>query len=1020
MSVDFFKAVLPDNGFYCLVLLPEGRHIWTRSVEDLHTKAQKYSDREGVYYGTAAFASDASRKAVNVLALKSLRLDIDAGEKKYAKHPSGAYPTQRDALGALREFMAETGVKPTFIVSSGQGLHVYYCLESEVSAADWAPVAAGLQALCVQHGLRVDSTVTCDTARILRPVDGLHSPGNRVRILAQSQVRHTLQDLSRAFKVESLGKPARKYDTSINDDVVSIAEGPPSSALKIAQHCPTLSFVAENGGDVQEPLWRGMLGLVKFTVEGDEQGHEWSRGYSGYNREETQRKIDGWATGPTTCAEFEKHSDQCAGCQYRGKIKSPIVLGRMTSEQIEALPEDKRPETPQPATSGKPWDGRIPQGFDVVSHKGVDTLVHYMEVERENETGEMVPVRIRVPITHEIFWFDHWSDSEGNGDGAVMSIRKWDEVGKRTKTYAFDSYLLASRAEAAKKLGEYGIQLTTDKRAPHALEAYMKAEFQLVKNLFQRVRVTDRFGLRILDDGSLVAVQGKYVIMPDGSIAEAVLGQALKSEAPNFNIPLPQDGKTKDWGPQVWDTHVLPAAHRHAQFMREHYTGDGMGQYQLAFMLALSSPLMAFVTGDYRSGAVLPGNGVSVSLYEREGGKGKTTLMQAAMLAFGNPEGLTRDQNATASTDLARIAKLSMLGTMPASFDEMGRTGERSVANLISSVANGSGRERVTREGGLITSGRWALLCLVSTNRSQREMVTASEAESSAVQYRLIELDMNNTPDFNREQRAKFAQDWVETKACAGALGAVIQREICAMGVEKINRLVTDCVNKAADLVEADKEERFQYRALGAMLATQAILKKLGLVMFDLRALLDTFRKANEAAKEYIKDNTIPSDSLEILQRALHDLRPYTIVTEDRGWLKGREQSRRLAVHLGGNLPQKVCARYIRSEAMLYVSVEALKEWLMEHHLRVTDVVQTAKEAGVICPLYPARAHKIVDLFNLYTGMAESTKTQVRCYAIRTRRLVQLTGGASEDDAGNVIGLTGRQEDAEIDLEDAA
>lgn len=1014
MSVDFFKAVLPTSGYYCLVLLPEGKHIWTQSLDALAAKAESFAGRTGVYFGTAAFASDASRKAVNVLALRSLRLDIDAGEKKYAKDPKGTYPSQKDALVALRDFIAATRVKPSYIVSSGQGLHVYYCLDRDAAPSDWLVVAEGLRAACAEHALRVDPTVTCDTARILRPVGGLHSGENRVRVLAQSGVVHSLADLSRVFAAPVAPTATRKYDTSINDDAISTVEGPPSSATKVAQHCAALAHVAQARGDVQEPLWRAMLGLVKFTVEGAEIGHEWSKGYSGYDADETDRKIDGWLTGPTTCAEFEKHCDECGGCQHRGNIKSPIVLGRMTVEQIETLPEEKKPAPPPaPTVKGMPWDGKIPQGFDVVEHKGINTLVYYMETERESETGEMVPIRIRVPITHEIFWFDHWSDSEGNGDAAVMSIQKWDDVSRRTKTYAFDSALLASRSEAAKKLGEFGIHITTDKRAPQALEAYLKAEFQIVKNSFRRVKVTDRFGLRILDDGSLVAVQGKYVIMPDGSIEEAVLGSALRGEAPNFNIPLPQDGRTRDWGPEVWDSHVIPAAMQHVQFMRDHYTGEGNGQYQLAFMLALSSPLMAFVTGGYRNGVTLPGNGISVSLYEREGGKGKTTLMQSAMLAFGNPEGLTRDQNAAASTDLARIAKLSMLGTMPASFDEMGRTGEKSVANLISSVANGSGRERATREGGLITSARWALICLVSTNRSQREMVTANEAESSAVQYRLIELDMNKVPDFSRDQRAKFTEDWANVKDCAGALGAVIQREICAMGVARVNKLVMDCVNKAAELVEADKEERFQYRALGAMLATHAILNKLGMVMFDLKGMLATFREANESAKAYIKENTLPSDNLEILQRALHDLRPQTIVTEDRGWLKGRETGRRVAVHIGSSFPQKVSARYIRSEAMLYVSVEALKEWLRERHLRVNEVVQTAKEADVIVPIYPNRPHKIVELFNLYTGMLESTKTQVRCYAVRTRKLAALTGGASEEDTGNVVSITGDPEAAE-------
>jgi len=1000
MIEQFFQAVLPATGYYCLVLLPEGRHIWVDSIEKLAKLAERTESRTGVYFGTASFSTSDNRKAANVLALRSLRLDIDAGAKKYAKDPTGTYPDQRTALGGLLEFVSKTKLAPSYIVSSGEGLHVYYCLEQDVDPDHWLALADGLKQAALSHGLRVDPTVTTDTARILRPLGGLHSGDKRVKVLKATGVVYAESDLIAALDVLP---PARKYDTSINDDAIAApgAEGPPSSAIKIAKHCGALQTVVDELGNVQEPYWRAMLGLVKFTVEGDELAHEWSKGYDGYDERATSRKLDGWATGPSTCAEFSKHSSACGDCKHNGKIKSPIVLGRMTAEQIETLPVEQRPVLPAPTVKGMPWDGNIPQGFDVVSKDAENLLIGYIEVERENETGEMVPIRIRVPITHEVFWFSHWADSENEGDGgAQVTVHKWDDMEQRVKAYTMSLSLLASKADLAKKLAEFGILTTTDKRASQAMESYTKAQHLRIKNLFRRPKITDRFGMRVLDDGQLVTAHGKYVIYGDGRIQTGAIGPRLRGTVDAFALPVPTSF-LGEWGPEVWDSHIIPAAQRHVDFMRESYGAPGMEKYQLAFMLGLCSPLMAFVTGSYTSPGELPANGLSVSLYERQGGRGKTTLMQATVLAYGKPEELAKDQNQTSSTDLARIAKLSIWGTMPAAFDEMGRNTERSATGLISAIANGTSREGADRNGGLRTGGRWALICMVATNKSQRDMITVNEQESSAVQYRLLELDINDMPDFSQEQRNSFAQRWADVRDTAGALGALIQRDMCAMGPALANKLVMDCVAKAGSLVEADKEDRFQYRALGAMLAVQLLLKRRGLLMFDTKAMLDCFRDANDAAKSYIREHTTSSNGLDLLEKFLYDIRPNTVITEDIGMTRTRGQ-KTYAVHIHSRFPDKVYARYVKDQWKIYVSADALAEWCRVGGVRATEITDMCREIGVLEGVDAGakvgdKLTRIKKRYNLLTGMRESTEATTSCMAFDMRKLALHRGRKVQD-----------------------
>lgn len=342
MLLDFYRAILPEHGHRCLFLLPEARHEWVETNEELVALTEKYQDRTGVYFATTTF-DEQTRKQANAPMMRAFRLDIDAGAEKFEKHGDAVYPTQKEALADTVRFSKAVGLPPTYIVSSGAGLHVYYCLDQDTPTAQWQQIAKSFQQKCVEHGLRVDPTVTQDAARILRPIGALHNNGNRVTVLKFTNKFYTTREL--VDKLEVVLAPVRPpYDLSVNDDMCAKVEGPPSSAWKIIEQCAALREIAACKGDVQEPQWRAMLGLVKFTVEGEELCHDWSTGHPDYDHDATQRKIDAYQAGPTTCAKFNEYTTACNTCEHKGKIKSPIVLGRMTVTEVEALPEDKKPE----------------------------------------------------------------------------------------------------------------------------------------------------------------------------------------------------------------------------------------------------------------------------------------------------------------------------------------------------------------------------------------------------------------------------------------------------------------------------------------------------------------------------------------------------------------------------------------------------------------------------------------------------------------------------------------------------
>lgn len=1011
MLKSFYDAVLPRSGSYALFLLDSKSHVWAPSIDSLLDHTEARAGHQGVYFATASYLKPDHRTQANVSLLRALRLDIDAGAKKYAKNPNGTYPTQQDALKDFISVSKDLKLAPSYIISSGEGLHIYYCFDEDLEPARWLPLASQLGKVCREHNLKVDGTVTTDTARILRPPGSLHNNGQRVSVLkATGKVYSPAEMAALLGDSTELIVPTRVYDLSVNEDVVSTV-GPAKSLHKIIAHCPAMAEIAAVRGDVPEPHWRAMLGVVKFTVEGLDGAHEMSSGHDDYDPIETEKKFAAWATGPTSCKEFSRHTKACATCQYNGKIKSPVMLGLLTPEQTEELPSELQPPAPTPvvqAPTGDPWDGCLPPGCSVYPEKytGRMALHGMIEIDKTTETGDVVKVTVSVPITYTIFWLTHWSETSFDGDKAQVVVRYWavgggGEAGT-VKEFMLDQSLIAAPFELLKKLAENTIHLTSHKKAQVALTENLKAQLLRIQTLARRPKVPDRMGMRILPTGQLVCVHGRHVIYPDGRIMEALLGEMASPGADEFCISSMPPSDTGEWGSDVWDDYIRPAARMHADFLATHFGMPGVGKLRLAIMLGLSSPLMPFVEGSYSHGATLPPNGLSVALYSRDSARGKSAAVKAVMLAFGPVGRLVKGSDKDSATDAGRTAKLSRYGSMPHCMDEAGGMTEAAAAQVISAVANGESKTRGTQKGSSWTAPPWSLINMITTNRSQRDMIATARAESNAIQARLLELDVNAYPDFGPEAVARFKDDWAALQGSAqGALGAVLQYAAVRKGVADINTLVSRCVNKAAELLGGRQDARFQYMGLGALLATSILLEEEGLVVFDLKELVREFKSAHDAGAEFVRNNLLPTDGCALLQMALHDMMSRTLITE-------KETNRNVDrgsydILLNQRVPESPVARHIISKGWTYLSVNALRTWCTEHKITDRDVLVNAQDGGALVLWDTAYPTVWVRQKDLYTGTKESSVSFTRCYKVDTHRLYALTGGADESLPANVL-----------------
>ena len=356
--LDFLSKMLPRQGVFNVFTTGDKRNRWVHSLEDLADTVESLGKRTDIYYAVATFINEGTefkgRTQDNVALLKCFRLDLDAGAKKLETlGEDHAYETQAQALESFREFSERAGLVPSLIVSSGEGLHVYYELAEPVPPEEWRPVAKAFQKFGTAHGLKIDSAVTADTARVLRPIGTKHPNGKTVTVLEDTGKVYSLAEFAGivgAVTTDADPLAAGGFsadDLAVNDDLAGLeADRRPKSLKLVLENCAAMRHLAQNQAAVAEPLWRLGIGIAKHTIEGFEGAKELSRHHPGYDEQELREKYDRWAAGPSTCERFSEYTpEQCSGCKYRGKITSPIQTGAAVEVTPPGTQAARQPDT---------------------------------------------------------------------------------------------------------------------------------------------------------------------------------------------------------------------------------------------------------------------------------------------------------------------------------------------------------------------------------------------------------------------------------------------------------------------------------------------------------------------------------------------------------------------------------------------------------------------------------------------------------------------------------------------------
>lgn len=306
-TLEFLKTILPEFGIHYLALFKEGYKFPAHKVyTDLETMAEAIEGMAGskqlsVYHACASYQKavieldeldvkgNPKRKyriPENWDKAKAFWVDVDCGQEKFDK--GQGYLTKKDACVAIDEFSKNIGWPEPMIVDSGNGIHAYWPLTTNIAHGKWVSIAKDLKVTLHHCGVKADPSRTADFASILRPAgsnnrkNGAAKPVTVKRLgtpMEPDELESSLQSYMAEHVVVQMNKATfRNSEHGINDDL--------TAHLKSAEGLETIDAVRSALSHLDPAMhrdqWRTLVWAIRHglgdTHEALEIADKWSCG----------------------------------------------------------------------------------------------------------------------------------------------------------------------------------------------------------------------------------------------------------------------------------------------------------------------------------------------------------------------------------------------------------------------------------------------------------------------------------------------------------------------------------------------------------------------------------------------------------------------------------------------------------------------------------------------------------------------------------------------------------------------
>lgn len=755
------------------------------------------------------------RSQTNIVALKSLFLDIDF---KGGEH---GYDTPQDAISALQQFLTATGLpRPSVIVRTGGGLHVYWTLDKRIPRHEWDPLAFALAEATKRHGFKCDTQCTVDASRVLRIPGTLNrktDPPRPVTLVGATDFDYSTDKISQLlepYKVARNGSlngalPHKTPLTGVSDLAagVDLPDNRPFEPKSVLRACPFLFNAVQTGGkDYTNPLWMMTTLAATFMEKGRQMAHVMGNKHPGYTPASTDalydRKIKekadlglGWPSCQTISAYGSK---VCQTCPHYLKGKTPFHFAQRVSQPVPAA---AKLYVPAPFND-------LPKGY-TRDHTGVVNK----QVTLEDGTITESPVH-HAPLMQPWLQKDPtWTlnfttilDKPAQIKLPLEAVNAPHEMRKLLQSQGFMIY-----SYEHKTFGDF-----------------LVAWVNKLKETRDAVISTSPFGWQMRGNKVEGFVYG---------------GQVWTAGAPQL-APNPDVQTAKRYTPtgemQPWLD------------MAQVITNQELPQLDAILAAAFAGPL-TFISGH---------KGLLLSAYSTESGVGKSTAQSVAQAVWGNP----RHRQMLNDTEKSVMNKIGELRHLPFFWDEL-KT-EDQTRRFVSTVFQMDQGREVSRLNASVKQrdvGEWNTLMVCCSNDSLLDFVTSRTRMTTAGLYRIFEYEVPKRTkgkiDVSLATRMTAALEYNFGQA------GLVYAKFLGANYPRIHSEVIDFQSELNQELEVQEDERYWTTVVASICMGAKFANELGLTKFNLGSLrefmittLSNMRGIRKDAPVDLKDSMSVSD----------------------------------------------------------------------------------------------------------------------------------------------------------------
>lgn len=886
------------------------------------TSTQNYAEHIIGKKGYAYFK--AHRSQDNVSRLKALFIDIDLTDGK--KDKSKGYENLKELTAALAQFLRDTGLpKPSMMVFSGGGMHVYWTLMKPVTLEEWLPDAYALAEATKRHGLKCDSACTIDAARVLRvpgtknhkydpprwvklvgtPVEYDYVNSKISSILEPYRVRVPQQSQNSSMALFPPKAPIIGSDLSAGVDMSSMA---PIKLDSLLGKCGFIDEALNTGGaSFTNPLWNLTTLMATFTEGGRGDAHRMAQGHPNYGPGETDELYDrkegerqsgklGW---PRCAAISAAGCTSCATCPLFKEAKSPLNFADKATVTPQGnithlLSSPLQPITQVPATMASvvvPGTGQqdpdLPDGY-LRNAFGI-----ILEAKLEDDgTTTWEPIST-YPMTEPFLeddpeWQITFTTKTSFGRTSHVTVKLGD-IGS---------------AELRKALQGQGIMVDLHPRALLTISDFIMSWIKKLQDTKDAVVSSVPFGWSMQGGKVKGFVFSNQMFTPHGA-------EVSTNTDPELQRQYSPNGDVQPW---------LDAARM--------VTDQKRPGLDAILASAFAAPLVKF-TGH---------SGLLLSAFSMESGIGKSTALKVAQAVWGNP---VKAIQSLSDTQNSVLHKLGELKSLPMYWDEL--KSEEDTKKFIDTVFRltlGKEKSRMNSRVEQRSVGTWETMLVSASNDSLLDGVAFRSRASTAGIYRIFEYTLPPAqPGSPGQINISIAQRVVSKLHDNYGMIGYDYADYLGSNIPQIDADVTAMSQLVEQEIAAKPDERFWVATIATLLQGAKYANDRGYTSIDEVALKVFLYKTLAGMRGTRQSTNVDmrqqSNVVAVLGRFLNENRRNTIRTNIIHRQKGRPANGSVEIFCDISKLDSIHAHVGQDDKVVRIGREYFRMWLSKNQMPV-------------------------------------------------------------------------------------